>query len=239
MAGFTGFALAMCMYDGSGRRVRQSYAAVGKACYGAAGERAVVVVQMLNLVSVGVVYLVLLGETMSSVGLPILRPGETQSPDGAWAWLPLADRRLWTLTATAAVFPTVHLGGYKKLSFMSALGLICLTTIMVLGIWQGAEKIAENGRTPGGSTGGGGGGSGGGTTVVTMPTTGLQYPAAYSIFVFAFSAHGIFPDLEVPSSSLYPLYSLLYTCIAIYTPMYTRYTCIYTIYTPHIHLTRL
>ena len=123
MAGFTGFALAMCMYDGSGRRVRQSYAAVGKACYGAAGERAVVVVQMLNLVSVGVVYLVLLGETMSSVGLPILRPGETQSPDGAWAWLPLADQRLWTLTATAAVFPTVHLGGYKKLSFMSGVDL--------------------------------------------------------------------------------------------------------------------
>ena len=36
-----------------------------------------------------------------------------------------------------------------------------------------------------------------------------------------------------------PFIHPLYTYITIFTPMYTRYTCIYVIYTPYIHLTHL
>ena len=178
MAAFTGWCLAMCMYEpDTGRRVRQSYAAAGRAAFGSKGERAVVVVQMLNLVSVGVVYLVLIAETMH-VLLPILRPEEAASD--SWAWLAMADRRLWTLTATAAVLPSVHVGGYKKLWLMSALGLVCLMTIIVLGIADSASVIANRGGS-----------------IDPVPSVNWgQVPAAYSIFVFAFSAHGIFPDLE-------------------------------------------
>ena len=48
MAGFTGWALAKCMYDENGERVRDSYRGVGEACFGRAGDRAVVAVQMAN-----------------------------------------------------------------------------------------------------------------------------------------------------------------------------------------------
>ena len=45
---------------------------------------------------------------------------------------------------------------------------------------------------------------------------------------------------ENPSYSIYPLFTpFIYTCIAILTPMYTHYTCIYTIYTPNTHLNTL
>ena len=69
LAGFTGWALAHCMYTysptGKRRRVRDNYSSVGKACYGPKGERAVKYVQMVNLTSVGIVYLVLVASTMS------------------------------------------------------------------------------------------------------------------------------------------------------------------------------
>ena len=67
MAGFTGYTLAMCMYDQRGVRVRDTYAAAGRACFGPAGARAVLVTQMTNLVMVCVVYLVLIGSTLDSV----------------------------------------------------------------------------------------------------------------------------------------------------------------------------
>lgn len=66
---FTGWALAHCMYTypptGKRQRVRDNYSSVGKACYGPNGERAVKYVQMANLTSVGIVYLVLVASTMS------------------------------------------------------------------------------------------------------------------------------------------------------------------------------
>ena len=43
--------------------------------------------------------------------------------------------------------------------------------------------------------------------------------------------------LTVTCYTLYmPVIYPLYTCIAIVTPMYTRYTCIYTMYTPNTPL---
>ena len=36
-----------------------------------------------------------------------------------------------------------------------------------------------------------------------------------------------------------PFIHPFYTFIAIYTPMYTHYTCTHTIYTPNLHLTHL
>ena len=36
-----------------------------------------------------------------------------------------------------------------------------------------------------------------------------------------------------------PCIHLLYTCIAVHTPVYTRYTCTYTIYTPNTPLNTL
>ena len=184
MAGFTGNLLAMCMYDpapsggggGGGaarrKRARDSYAAVGGACFGARGERGVRLVQMANLVSVGVVYLVLVGSSMQ-----ILAP--LGIGHGA-----LADRRAWSALATLAVLPTVHLGGYKKLAAMSALGLLCLGCIIVLGLVTSAQQLGKPSAA-------------GGHGAAPMPALQLSHlPAAFSIFVFAFSAHGIFPDLE-------------------------------------------
>ena len=55
MAGFTGYCLAMCMYDENHKRVRQTYKSIGLEVFGKAGERMVVAVQMANLTSVGIV----------------------------------------------------------------------------------------------------------------------------------------------------------------------------------------
>ena len=71
---------------------------------GRAGERGVKLVQMCNLVAVGVVYLVLIGASMD-----ILAPLHHVLPpqfSGS-----LAGRRVWTAIATAAAIPTVHIGG--------------------------------------------------------------------------------------------------------------------------------
>jgi hypothetical protein len=152
---------------------------------------------------------------------------------------------------------------YKKLAAMSALGLLCLLAVIVLGFYDSAVQIAAppgNGSvfgsvlssssssssrsssnvrinsgwstssTAGGSSdagamyldssvtlaatptpappSGGGSGVGGGDDapssifgVAIFPTWSefnlAHLPATVSIFVFAFSAHGIFPDLEV------------------------------------------
>ena len=187
VAGFTGYLLAMCMYEGrsggrsqpaprvsDGRRVRDSYAAVGEACFGAGGKLLVKTVQVSNLVAVGVVYLVLIGASLATLSpLPL--------PASIAAHLPQADHRLWTAIATAAALPTVHIGGYKKLAALSALGLLCLTAVIVVGVAAGAAQLAKNGTEP----------------VPPATTLELQHlPAAISIYVFAFSAHGIFPDLE-------------------------------------------
>ena len=168
MAAFTGWCLARCMYDpNTHERVRSTYKSVGEACFGERGGRAVVIVQMLNLCSVGVVYLVLMSETLSELA-PICN-----------------DRRVWAGICTAAVLPTVHIGGYKKLSVMSYLGLLCLATIIVLGI---SSSILQINNENGGN-------------FKRMPLPSLStFPASYSIFDFAFSAHGIFPDLEASMS---------------------------------------
>ena len=190
IAGFTGYLLAMCMYEpGTGLRVRDSYPAVGKAAFGIWGERAVKVVQLGNLVSVGVVYLVLVGSSME-----ILLPLGLEA-----SWLPLADRRMWTAAATVVVLPTVHIGGYKKLALMSALGLLCLTAVLVLGFYDSADQIASNrtyveavefSSSPRGES----------LSTAEWPTWTefdlANLPAVVAIFVFAFSAHGIFPALE-------------------------------------------
>lgn len=166
MAGYTGYILAKCMYDpASGRRVRSSYAAVGRACFGEAGERFVALVQMTNLVFVGIVYLVLMSSALDSVY-------SLSSTD------PVKSHRMWTLVCLAAVMPTVHIGGYKGVAILSKLGLVCLTGIIAFGIAFPARQIQHNGAKP-------------------MPAFSLtSLPAAFSMFVFAFSAHGIFPDLE-------------------------------------------
>merc|ERR1712153_186459 len=123
MAGMTGYLIAGCMVDSDGARVRSSYPEVGKACYGARGEQFVALVQTSNLLCVGVVYLVLLGQTMNSVY------SITDS-----VVISHFDQRSWTLIATVCVLPTVHLGGYGHLTLLSALGITCLTAIIVLGI---------------------------------------------------------------------------------------------------------
>jgi hypothetical protein len=67
---------------------------------------------------------------------------------------------------------------------MSYLGLLCLATVIVLGIAASSLQIHENGG------------------LKPMPSPSLStFPASYSIFVFAFSAHGIFPDLEASMSN--------------------------------------
>ena len=67
MAGYTGYCLAMCMYDANGVRVRDTYPKVGLACFGVRGEQIVLLTQMTNLMSVCIVYLVLIGSTLDSV----------------------------------------------------------------------------------------------------------------------------------------------------------------------------
>eukprot|EP00750_Incisomonas_marina_P012970 INCI17193.6.p1 GENE.INCI17193.6~~INCI17193.6.p1 ORF type:complete len:518 (-),score=63.53 INCI17193.6:719-2272(-) len=189
MAGFTGYILAMCMYEpGTGKRVRDSYAAVGLAAFGQSGLVAVRIVQLANLLSVAVVYLVLVGSSME-----ILLPLGLEA-----AWLPLADRRMWTAAATVVVLPTVHLGGYKKLALMSALGLLCLFAVLVLGFYDSAVQIASN-QTYGLNRWRARQDTGllGNAEWPTWDEFDLgNLPAVVSIFVFAFSAHGIFPALE-------------------------------------------
>eukprot|EP00940_MAST-03C_sp_MAST-3C-sp2_P001592 g1592.t1 len=169
IAGLTGFILAACMYDSldsaSKRRVCASYAEVGRRAFGKSGERAVVFVQMINLLFVGVVYLVLIGNTMHSV-VNIISDNST------------TDKRLWTCIAFGVCFPTVHLGGYKKVAWMSLIGLVCLGGIIVCGVLFSSKSIYDDG-------------------VASMPSFAWKNIfATASMFLFAFSAHGIFPDLE-------------------------------------------
>ena len=168
MAGITGFVLAAAMYDGVGRREKKrvcsSYAEVGRRAFGQRGERAVLIVQMLNLIFVGVVYLVLVGNAMHSVYS--IASDSTQ------------DKRLWTSIAFLCAFPTVHFGGYRKVSLMSLLGIVCLTGIIVCGVGFSSKHIYEHGTS-------------------TMPKFDASHIfATASMFLFAYSAHGIFPDLE-------------------------------------------
>jgi vesicular inhibitory amino acid transporter len=172
MAGFTGYALAMCMYDEHGVRVRDTYAAAGRACFGRAGARAVLVTQMTNLMCVCVVYLVLIGSTLDSVHKLV------DDDDDAWQWLPHANQRIWTALATVAALPTVHVGGYKNVSWLSAAGTTIMVAIVIMGVAISAQHISEHGAAP-------------------MPALDItKVPAAFSMFIFAFSCHGIFPDLE-------------------------------------------
>jgi len=173
LAGFTGWCLAACMYDPNGRRARESYAELGGACYGNAGARAVLWVQMINLCSVGVVYLVLIASCMHGLW-PLVRQSD-------YPGIPSADHRLYTLIATACVLPTVHIGGYRKLSVLSLLGVICLMAVFGLGVGYSIDEIV-------GKHGG---------ALAPLPATKLKsLPAAFSMLLFAFSAHGIFPGLE-------------------------------------------
>ena len=164
MACFTGYCLAMCMYDESGKRVRSNYPSAGRAAFGPAGERLVVCIQVANLLSVCIVYLVLIGSTMD-----VLCSIE-------WSWL--ASKRIWTLIAVLTVLPTVHIGGYRKLSALSALGILCLAAIVMVGVSAASIQINAHGLQR------------------MADFKWSQLPATFSMFVFAFSAHGIFPDLE-------------------------------------------
>ena len=56
------------------------------------------------------------------------------------------DQRFWTLIATLCVLPTVHLGGYGHLTLLSALGITCLTAIIVLGISCSAVSLHPHTR---------------------------------------------------------------------------------------------
>ena len=127
MAGFTGYCIAMCMYDEKGVRVRATYRSVGLACFGRAGELTVFLMQITNLVCVGVVFLVLIGSTLHSAHQLI--GDESGSGDGASGSASIlgltisrADRRLWTALATCAALPTVHIGGFRKLAYLSMAG---------------------------------------------------------------------------------------------------------------------
>ena len=96
---------------------------------------------MANLVAVGIVYLVLMGACLASLApLPL--------PASVSEHLPQADHRLWTAIATAAALPTVHIGGYKKLAALSGLGLLCLSSVIVVGLAAGADELGKNGSQP-------------------------------------------------------------------------------------------
>jgi len=164
------------MYDERGIRIRTKYTELGQAVFGDRGEGFVLLVQMSNLCAVGVVYLVLIGSTMHSVQ-PLIS-------DSSISWLSHPDQRLWTMVAVVFVMPTVHIGGYRKLAALSALGILCLLAIMVVGTGCALQTIADNEAT---------------AAVPEMEWKHL--PAVFSMFVFAFSAHGIFPDLKASMQS--------------------------------------
>ena len=204
-AGFTGVLLSRCMYEprgaaegadagsgsggstgdgeldpgtgrptGPGERVRDSYAAVGGAAIGSRGRTLVLGVQMLNLNLVASSYLVLMGSCLSFV-----LPTPQQLLGGGWGGGTAVSARAWTIVATLVCLPTVHLGGYKRLAALSVLGVLCLLCIFSLGVYYGVRQEGEPGAPP-----------------PLPPPTLQQVPASISMFLFAFSCHGIFPDLE-------------------------------------------
>lgn len=175
MAGWTGYCIAMCMYDDKGVRVRNTYRSVGLACYGRSGERMVFFMQMLNLTLVGVVFLVLVGSTLHGahavVDTHVLGIGQS-------------DRRIWTAIATAVALPTVHVGGFHKISYLSIAGSLLLAVIVVVGVVASVIQIGQHGAQQ-------------------MPSIEIEHiPAAFSVYAFAFSCHGIIPELE--SSMAHP-----------------------------------
>ena len=204
-AGFTGVLLSRCMYEprdaaagaaagsgsggragdgeldpgrrrstGPGERVRDSYAAVGGACFGSRGHTLVLGVQMLNLNLVASSYLVLMGSCLSFV-----LPPPQQLLGWGWGGGTDVSARAWTIVSMVVCLPTVHLGGYKRLAALSVLGVLCLLCIFSLGVYYGVRQEGEPGAPP-----------------PLPPPTLQQVPASISMFLFAFSCHGIFPDLE-------------------------------------------
>ena len=167
-AAFTGYLINGCMYDSTDTnkrtRVSSSYADLAKRTFGSSGERFCTVVQMTNLSFVGVVYLVLMGNALHNV-YSVLDDD-------------MNDRRLWIAISTLAAFPTVHLGGYKKISLLSFIGLVSIISIFVVGVYFSFKELSDHGDA-------------------SFPEfKWINLPQTISIFLFAFSAHGIFPDLE-------------------------------------------
>ena len=167
-AAFTGYLINGCMYDSTDTnkrtRVSSSYADLAKRTFGSSGETFCTVVQMTNLSFVGVVYLVLMGNALHNV-YSVLDDD-------------MNDRRLWIAISTLAAFPTVHLGGYKKISLLSFIGLVSIISIFVVGVYFSSKELSDHGDA-------------------SFPEfKWINLPQTISIFLFAFSAHGIFPDLE-------------------------------------------
>ena len=111
------------MYDSTDTnkrtRVSSSYADLAKRTFGSSGER--VLHRGANDQSkfCGCVYLVLMGNALHNV-YSVLDDD-------------MNDRRLWIAISTLAAFPTVHLGGYKKISLLSFIGLVSIISIFVVG----------------------------------------------------------------------------------------------------------
>ena len=167
-AAFTGYLINGCMYDSTDTnkrtRVSSSYADLARRTFGSSGERFCTLVQMTNLSFVGVVYLVLMGNALHNV-YSVLDDD-------------MNDRRLWIAISTLAAFPTVHLGGYKKISLLSFIGLVSIISIFVVGVYFSSKELSDHGDA-------------------SFPKfKWINLPQTISIFLFAFSAHGIFPDLE-------------------------------------------
>ena len=168
LAAFTGYLINGCMYDSTDMnkrtRVSSSYADLARRTFGTRGETFLTIVQMTNLMFVGVVYLVLMGNALHNV-YTILDND-------------MNDRRLWIAISTLAAFPTVHLGGYKKIAFLSFVGLLSIVSIFVVGVYFSSKELSDHGDA-------------------SFPEfEWIKLPTTISIFLFAFSAHGIFPDLE-------------------------------------------
>jgi vesicular inhibitory amino acid transporter len=171
LATATGVFIAKSMYDKDGSRICSSYGDLGEVYFGKRGRLLVELVQQTNLLMVGIVFLVLIGSTL-----------DTAFPNAIGADELFNGARLWKAIATVIVLPTVHLGGLSRIALLSYVSIVSLGTAVVLVLVSCGEQLHEQGnRTI--------------ESVDTHPHWN-RLPAVFSICVFAFSAHGVFPELE-------------------------------------------
>jgi vesicular inhibitory amino acid transporter len=177
LAAYTGVILCASMYDDRGRRVCMSYGDLGAHHFGARGGAFVLWMQRFNMLMVGVVFLVLIGSTLQSA-YPLF-----DGPDSS-SIISSLGVRAYSAAATVLVLPTVHIGGFQSLAHLSTFSILLLTAAIVLVLVSCTNELQAAAQSGGGPAG-----------AVEWRGAGAL-PAVFAIFVFAFSAHGIFPELQ-------------------------------------------
>ena len=127
---YTGKILINCLYDTDKKqrrvRVRSTFKDLGEAFWPKYGGYLVTALIQVDLFVISVSYLILCGSLMSH----------------AFPSVPLTVMA-WTCIAGVVVFPTTLLKSLSEISWLSALSVVALISVLISVVWYGAEHVDE------------------------------------------------------------------------------------------------